>query len=200
MQFAEDYFTNKQSDPQHRPSVKSCLIRIPGTLNSKYNQEVEIVQIWDGVRPPIQYLLRDYRTWLVSEKINDKLEEKRTWRRKNSKKTDYKLTNTITWIENLLQTPIQDHRKYALWRIVFPYLFNIRKMPDSKVISIVQMWLDKCAKLRPLDFKPNYLIRQNIRNSNKNRYLPISFERLRTENNKLYDIILRFHGSSFYIS
>ena len=40
MQFAEDYFTNKKSDPQHRPSVRSCLIRIPGTINSKYNQEV----------------------------------------------------------------------------------------------------------------------------------------------------------------
>ena len=78
MQFAEDYFTNKKSDPQHRPSVKSCLIRIPGTINSKYNQEVRIVQRWDGLRPPIQYLLRDYRTWLVAEKINDKREEKRS--------------------------------------------------------------------------------------------------------------------------
>ena len=48
MQFAEDYFTNRKSDPQHRPSVRSCLIRIPGTINSKYNQEVTIVQKWDG--------------------------------------------------------------------------------------------------------------------------------------------------------
>jgi hypothetical protein len=39
MQFAEDYFTDKKSDPQHRPSVKSCLIRIPGTINSKYNKK-----------------------------------------------------------------------------------------------------------------------------------------------------------------
>jgi hypothetical protein len=191
MRFAEDFFTDKKSDSQHRPSVKSCLIRIPGTINSKYNQEVRVLQRWDGVRPPIQYLLRDFRTWLVSEKINDKLEEKKSFRYRNLKNTNYNWKNTISWIEKLLQMPIEDHRKYALWRIVFPYLFNIRKMSDSQVISIARMWLDKCAKLRPLDFNPNYLIRQNIRNSNKNRYLPISFEKLRTENNELYDIISR---------
>jgi hypothetical protein len=37
MQFAESCFTNKKSDSQHRPSIKSCLIRIPGTINSKYD-------------------------------------------------------------------------------------------------------------------------------------------------------------------
>src|SRR3954467_8085833 len=31
MQFAEDFLTNKKGDPQHRPSLKSCLVRIPGT-------------------------------------------------------------------------------------------------------------------------------------------------------------------------
>ena len=62
MQFAEDYFTNKKSDPQHRPSVRSCLIRIPATINSKYEQVVPFVQKWDGLRPPIQYLLMKYRS------------------------------------------------------------------------------------------------------------------------------------------
>jgi non-catalytic primase subunit PriX-like protein len=191
MQFAENYFTDKKSDSQHRPSVKSCLIRIPGTTNSKYNQKVEIVQSLDGVRPSIQYVLRDYRTWLVAQKINDKLKEKRSWSYKSSKSTHHNRTSIIPWIEKLLQTPIEDHRKYSLWRIVFPYLFNIRKMSESEVDSIVRTWLDNCAKLRPLDFNPNYLIRQNVTNRSKYRYLPISFEKLRTENNGLYDIISR---------
>jgi hypothetical protein len=191
MQFAEDFFTDKKSDSHHRPSVKSCLIRIPGTINSKYNQEVRIVQSWDGVRPAIQYVLRDYRTWLVAEKINDKLEEKRSWRNKSSKRTHHNSTNIISWIEKLLQMPIEDHRKYSLWRIVFPYLFNVRMMSDSEVIGVVRIWLDNCAEIRPLDFNPNYLIKQNIRNRNKNRYLPISFEKLKTENNELYGTISR---------
>jgi hypothetical protein len=201
MQFAEDYFTDKKSDSQHRPSVKSCLIRIPGTTNSKYNHEVRIVQSWDGVRPPIQYLLRDFRTRLVAEKINDKLKEKRSWRYKNSKSIDHNWSNNrsnnISWIEKLLQMPIEDHRKYALWRIVFPYLFNIKNMSNSGVASIVRTWLDNCAELRPLDFNPNYLIQQNIRNRSKNRYLPISFEKLRTENTGLSDIISRLSSLGF---
>ena len=75
MQFAESFITDKKGDPQHRPSIKSCLLRVPGTINSKCNQEVKIVQRWNGIRPPINYLLRDYRIWLVAEKINKKAEK-----------------------------------------------------------------------------------------------------------------------------
>jgi hypothetical protein len=191
MQFAENCFTNKKSDPQHRPSIKSCLIRIPGTVNSKYNQEVRIVQTWDGKRSPIQYLLRDYRTWLVAEKINDKQKEKRSWKSRGIKNFSYNRADTIQWIEKLLQTPIADHRKYVLWRIIIPYLFNIRKLADSEVASIVQAWLDGCATVRPLDFNSRYVIIQYIRNRKKNRYLPIGFSKLSSDNTKLCDIILQ---------
>ena len=36
---------------------------------------MKIVQRWNGIRPPINYLLRDYRIWLVAEKINEKAEK-----------------------------------------------------------------------------------------------------------------------------
>jgi hypothetical protein len=190
MQFAEDYFTNKKSDPQHRPSVKSCLIRIPGTINSKYNQEVGIVQKWNGLRPPIQYLLRDYRTWLVAEKINDKREENKSKKHISSKSIGYNFTNTIPWIEKLLETPIIDHRKYAIWRILTPYLFNVRKLPDNEVVNILNSWLNSCSIVRPLDFNSRYLIRQNIRNRNRIRYFPVSIHKLGSENNELYNSFL----------
>ena len=190
MQFAEDYFTNKKCDPQHRPSVKSCLIRIPDTVNSKYNQEVRIAQKWNGLRPPIHYLLRDYRTWLVAEKINDKLEEKRSRSNRNSKNFGYRRTDTIPWIEKQLQPPISVHREYAIWRILVPYLFNVRKLSDNEAISTLQIWLEKCSSLRPLDFNSKYLFNQNIRYRNKNRYLPISIQKLSSENVELYNIML----------
>ena len=34
MQFVEEFLTNKKGDRQHRPSINSCLVRIPGTINS----------------------------------------------------------------------------------------------------------------------------------------------------------------------
>ena len=69
MQFAEEFLTNKKGDRQHKPSINSCLVRIPGTVNSKSSQTVQIIQRWDGQRPAIQYLLRDFRRWLIAEKL-----------------------------------------------------------------------------------------------------------------------------------
>ena len=32
IEFAEEYLTNKKGDPQHNPTVSSCLVRVPGTV------------------------------------------------------------------------------------------------------------------------------------------------------------------------
>jgi Primase X len=189
MQFAEIHFTDKKSDPQHRPSIKSCLIRIPGTINSKYNLEVQVFHKWNGKRPPIQYLLRDFRTWLVAEKINDKWEEEKFRKYGKSRNIDCSKTSTISWIEKLLQTPLADHRKYAIWRILVPYLFNVRKFSDNEVVTILEDWVKNCSMLRPLDFNSQYLISQNIRNRKRNHYLPISFCNLKFDNRQLHDKI-----------
>jgi hypothetical protein len=73
MQFAEDFLTNKKGDPQHHPTINSSLVRISGTINSKCGQVVRIIQRWDGQRPAINYLLRDFRRWLINEKIKQRL-------------------------------------------------------------------------------------------------------------------------------
>jgi Primase X len=191
IQFAESFFTDKKGDPQHRPSIKSCLLRIPGTINSKCNQEVKIVQRWNGDRPPINYLLRDYRTLLVVEKINEVKNARSRNYRKSRRNTclRYNGSNTIQWIERLLQTPLADHRKYAIWRVLIPYLYNIKSLPDDDIVDILQNWLSKCNVIRALDFNMQYLIQQNIRNGRKCRYLPIGFHNLKSENQGLYSIL-----------
>ena len=65
MQFAKDFLTNGKADHHHNPSINSCLVRIPGSINSKCGQVVRIIQRWDGQRPAINYLLRDFRRWLI---------------------------------------------------------------------------------------------------------------------------------------
>jgi hypothetical protein len=53
--FAEDYLTNGKGDTGHHPSVRSSMVRVPGSYNSKYypnnkeEGEVKILQRWDGV-------------------------------------------------------------------------------------------------------------------------------------------------------
>jgi hypothetical protein len=66
--------SNNKSDPSHNPSFKSCMIRIPGSFNSKCilegkDPEVRIIQRWEGYRPKINLLLGSFHANLVDQKI-----------------------------------------------------------------------------------------------------------------------------------
>jgi hypothetical protein len=114
IQFAEEYFTDYAADHLHNPTVKSCLVRIPGSLNSKCvskgeDAEVKIMQKWDGTRPSIQPLLTPFKIWLTQKRINEELraqEKKKTkFQVTVSKKQEH--TNTIKWIEKgILEQPL----------------------------------------------------------------------------------------------
>ena len=137
--------------------MKSCLVRILGTINSKCEHEVKIVQRWDEQRPAINYLLRQFSRWLIDEKIEQR-------RQMNNRTVRLQMINspaTIWWIEKLLQTPIENNRKFAVWRILIPYL-NIRKLAGDDANNVIGSWLDKCNSLRRLDFNPNHNIKPNI--------------------------------------
>ena len=45
------------------------MVRIPGSYNSKNNSQVRIIQRWDGQRPYINWILRDFRRYLIQKKI-----------------------------------------------------------------------------------------------------------------------------------
>jgi hypothetical protein len=183
MQFAEDFVTNKKRDPQHHPTINSCLVRIPGTINSKCAQEVKIIQRWDGQRPAINYLLRDFRRWLINEKIVQRLTNGRRARAQTTNST------TIWWIEKLLQTPLNDYRKFAAWCILGPYLINIRKCSAHEASEIIKDWLDRCSQLRRLDFNPYHVIKYNIDSAKRNGYLPRSLKKLQTDDPYFHNVI-----------
>jgi hypothetical protein len=200
IQFAEQYFTNNLADPLHNPTVKSCLLRIPGTLNSKCiskeqqrDAEVKIIQKWDGKRPPIQLLLRDFRRWLIQRKIDTITELKRSEKMRNriaairNYNGNY---NQTEWIEKgILQNPLPDHRKYVIWRIILPYLLNVRKLSLEESYCVTKEWLDKCNKLERLDFNAKLRIKEGLKGAAKG-YLPIGLPKLKIENKELYDIII----------
>ena len=111
----------------------------------------------------------------------------------DSKRTRAQVTNatTISWIERLLQTPIDDYRKFVVWHILSPYLINIRKCPPGEASNTIKNLLNRCNNLRQLDFTPNYTIKYNINSAKRNGYLPISLEKLRIENAYLYNVLAR---------
>jgi hypothetical protein len=101
-------------------------------------------------------------------------------------------SSTIPWIEKLLQTPIHDCRKFSIWRVLSPYLINVRKLSFDDAYNLIKNWLNGCNNLRKLDFNPDYNIRYNLKMNLRNGYLPISANKLKTENRELYDL-LRLH-------
>ena len=97
-------------------------------------------------------------------------------------------SNKIWWIERLLQTPLSDYRKFAVWCILAPYLINIRKCSTDEASKIIKDWLDKCSQLRRLDFNAYHVIKYNIDSAKRNGYLPGSLEKLKAENPYLYSV------------
>ena len=182
MRFAETYFTNNKHDPRHWPSVNSCLLRVPGTYNSKNGQQVRVVQRWDENKPPIQYLLRDFRRHLIQKQLDEINHHK-------IRSLDIPKPTPIGWIERQLQTPVADNRRYSVWRILAPYLVNLRRLSDEESYFIIISWLERCNLLRRLSFDPRYNTKHNIQNARRIGYYPISWNTLKLENIHLYELL-----------
>ena len=88
----------------------------------------------------------------------------------------------------MLQIPIEDYRKNAISLILAPYLINIKNLSYQDAFKIIKEWLvDRCSKLRTLDFDFNYRIRYALNNAIEKGYKPIRFEKLKERNIELYN-------------
>ena len=191
LRFAELFLSNGKCDPQHNKTVslRNCMLRVPGSVNSKNGQTVRIVKTWNGYRPTIKLLLEDFYVYLSDQKLAE-LKEKRS--QKFSSKFGRAVhssppSSTIHWIERLLQTPISDYRKLAIWRIFVPYLLNIRTLSYDESYNIISEWLKKCNQLKRLDFNPNLRIKSNLKGSKD--FLPVSCQKLKIENGSFYNLL-----------
>ncbi len=186
------------------------MLRIPGSHNYKRvlrnngkadnSSEVKIIQRWNGYRPAINWLLRNFRRYLIQEKINDTFKDKMLKRKWSSYcyPTNHTTTtnHSIRWIDSLLETPIEDHRKYAIWRIIAPYLINVRKLSYYEAFNLIGDWLNKCHQLKRLDFNVIQKIKYDLKSVCS--YHPISFNYLKEENRELYDIVISARSVCIY--
>ena len=200
LRFAEWYLSSGKSDSAHNSTVSlnNCMLRIPDTYNSKNGAQVRIINRWDTLAkiPDINLLIGSFTAYLTSNKLKEE-ESRRQLERKYSEnltRLDYDYPNynkdSIHWIEILIRIPLHDHRKYAIWRILAPYLLNIKKLSYEQAFNTIKDWLDWCSRQRRLDFYPNTRIKEGL-NGAKKGYFPIKFEKLRIENNELYNLLER---------
>jgi len=191
IRFAEFSLTGGKSDPSHNPSFKSCMIRIPGSYNSKCSpekNEIKVYQKWDGYRPPISLLLGSFHAYLVDQKIKEMKLKKRIEKRYGN--AGYH-NNSISWIETLLQTPIEDYRKNAIGLILAPYLINIKKLSYDDAFQLISVWLEKCNKLRTLSPNFSYRIRYSLNTAMRKQQLPIKLSTLEKKNKELHTLLVQ---------
>jgi non-catalytic primase subunit PriX-like protein len=189
IKFAEYYITSGKSDPSHSPSFKSCMIRIPGTFNSKYpkgKNEVRIIQKWDGYRPPMTLLLDAFHVYLAEQKVREIKLKKRIEKRFGIPGDN---AHPISWIETLLRTPVDDYRKNAVGLILAPYLINIKKLPYDNASTVIRDWLKKCGQLRSLDPNFDYKVKYCLNSAIRKLQLPIRFSTLERKNKELHKLL-----------
>jgi hypothetical protein len=193
LRFAKDYLSNNKADKQNNPSFKSCLLRIPGSINSKYNKPVKIIKKWNRIRDPItRDFLEEFRTYLIQKKIDQNIRRQKIFneRIKNIKDDTNKY---YTWIEHLLQTPIEDFRKLVIDLILSPYLINVRKLSYQESHIIIRNWLDKCNEFKKLDNDRNFEHRINyaLKNSTNKQIRPMSQYKIKGDSkySQLYTLL-----------
>jgi hypothetical protein len=209
IQFAELGLSNKKADQCHSNglSFKNCMLRIPGSYNSKqvefsdrgeivsipYEAEVRIIQRWNRVRPIIKPLLTDFYLYLEHAKIKETEQRRQAGRKRARWLLSHPNQPTETtkwlWVETLLQIPIGDYRKNAVRLIIAPYLLNIRKLYYEEAFNIAKDWLNLCGSTKRLDFNSDRRIKENLNNALKVGYRPIGFEKLRIENRQLHTLL-----------
>jgi Primase X len=189
------------------------MLRIPGSFNSKNNVRVRIIQKRSSTSKVPAYLLYDkFLAYLINQGQNLTILRSKPhaifsenpysshvsvlqkfYQRRNTNNQKKR----IFWIERLLKTPIPDHRKYCIWRILAPYLINIKRVSFDGAFDIIGKWLNKCSDLEPLDFDTDTKINDCLSNAVDKGYLPISLDNpekepktLKIENRGLYNILV----------
>jgi hypothetical protein len=193
LRFAKDYLSNGKADKQNNPSFRSCLLRIPGSFNSKYGNKVTIVKKWNGNRVPITlYLLEEFRIYSIQKKI-DQIIQRQKILNKKSKNNNIFDPKYYPWIEHLIQTPIEDYRKLVIDLVLAPYLINVKQLSFEDSYTIIKNWLDKCNELRTVDNYRNfeYRIKYALKNTINKQIGPMSKEKIKTDStySELYQLL-----------
>ncbi len=196
LRFVEIYLSNGKADINHNPTFKSCMLRIPYTINSKNGKLVQIIRGWNGYRPQLtKELFVLFHEYLIQKKIDKELEQERIFKeRRKNKKLRYNnnksyLINYYEWIEKLLKTPIGDFRKTSLSLILAPYLVNIKKLSYQQSFDILTDWLQKCNSFKKLDFNPISLANSALNIATQKKIPPMKLETLKNRNSEIYQIL-----------
>lgn len=199
IRYAAQKWTNGKNDPSNHPSVNSCLLRVPGSINSKNNKMVEIVQKWNGTRPAANRLLTGFYVKLAAKELAFKSKQQNCYYQNKFMKKNYRHfghTNTspvesIAWIENVISNcGIADYRKLFIDLVLAPYLINVKKCDYETAHAMITRWLDKCGRKNPLRFNARHKVRYALNRSRQTGIKPMKLETMKRDYADMYKEII----------
>jgi hypothetical protein len=203
LQFAERHLSNGKADSSNNPAIRSCMLRVPGSLNSKCkaagtDPEVKIIQKWDGYRPDYRLFIGSFYADLVDQYYKQRQQRWKKLSKQFQPQQKYDNSRSSTgipepYIDKLLQTPIEDYRKHGRDLILVPYLVVRRGMTDpDKIYGIVMQWADKCAELKRLEPSRHEFaarLTSRIYEVMQNRVPHMQLQTLKEKNPDLYETL-----------
>jgi hypothetical protein len=172
------------------------MLRVPNSLNSSciksekdipYDARVRVEKHWDGNIPEVKKaLLIQYLKYLQFIAIRDihrqRIKKYRLYGRAvscNNIHQDY------DYIEKLANKPLDDFRKFCIWKIFVPYFINVKRLPRLEAFNRTKSWLDRCNSISRLNFNPRWKIDYAL--DNVGTFHPTYQDRLEYVNKLFYE-------------
>jgi len=171
MGFAERFLTGGKNDKGHTPTVKSCLLRVPYTINSKYDDDYNEVRILQSAYScsggadgdisgsetiptgtptvaAVQYILQDFRYYLFDHQTKRKLEELKqsTKKYQNESKSDRILKRMQAKARRMGM--VVNEKRFQEQRQKFAITSG-----DSSGSSVTSAWVESLLKIGIADFR-----------------------------------------------
>ena len=78
-------------------------------------------------------------------------------------------------------------RKTTMELVLSPYLVNVKKCDYHTAYNIIIEWLDKCGRIRLLDFKPRYKVNYALKRANYGPVLyPMRLDTIKSKYPQMY--------------
>jgi hypothetical protein len=204
IRYAAQRWTDGKNDTCNNPSVRSCLLRVPGSINSKNRKTVEIVQEWNGKRPTANRLLQDFYIKSASKKLRKESSTYYEYYAPTSHHFKHKTyrhyghmprypadpttaIDGIAWIDTILANgAIADYRKTLVDLVLAPYLVNVKQCDYDDAYSKIIDWLNKCGHKRSLDFNAKLKVSYALKKSKQNRIRPMRLDTIKIDYPDMY--------------
>lgn len=103
-------------------------------------------------------------------------------------------SESIKWIDDLIENGLPDGRKRVLALAIIPYLVNILKLSDEDVAATIKRFLEvSCRNYGRCDEISNKWIQYEVERIREKGYGPIKYEKLEESYKDLYNLIKTYN-------